>query len=176
MEADPLLDVAAIAQWARDIGITAMMTARWGWPIAEVLHFIGLCLLFGTVGLFDLRMLGLARGVSLRALHRMIPFGLGGFALSVTTGLLFISTAPDQYLHNPAMLTKLSLMLVAGINMVLFYLVAARTVWLTGPDDLPPLRARVLGAVSLLCWVGVMTCGRVITAFRPPAYFWCPWC
>jgi len=176
MNVDPVINVAAVAQWGRDSGIYGLMTTRWGWPIAESFHFIGLCLMFGTVGLFDLRMLGMARGVQLRALHRLVPYGLGGFAISITTGLLFVMTAPEQYLHNPAFLIKLSLMLLAGLNMVLFYAIAARTVWLTGADDLPPLRARFFGALSLLCWLGVMTCGRVITAYRPPAYFWCPWC
>ena len=45
----------------------------WGWPIAEIVHFTGLCLLFGAVALFDLRMLGVARGIRLSALHRLIP-------------------------------------------------------------------------------------------------------
>jgi hypothetical protein len=175
MEATPFPDPAAIAQWGRDMGIAALMTARWGWPIAEVLHFTGLCLLFGTVGLFDLRMLGLARGVSLRALHQMIPAGLAGFAISVITGACFVITTPDQYLYNPALQTKLALMLLAGINMLLFYTTAARGVWATGAGEMPPLRARIFGAVSLLCWLGVITCGRVITAFRPPWHL-CLWC
>ena len=152
------------------------MTTQWGWPIAECFHFIGLCLLFGTVGFFDLRMLGVARAVPLRSLHRLIPFGIAGFAICAITGTLFVMTTPDQYLHNPAFLTKLLLMLVAGLNMLLFYLVAARSVWLAAADGGPPLPARLFGLVSLLCWLGVMTCGRVITAFRPPAFYWCPWC
>lgn len=168
-------DPAAIAQWASDMGISAMMTSQWGWPIVEVLHFFGLCLLFGTVGFFDLRILGVARGIPLRGLHRMVPFGLAGFALSVTTGSLFFVTAPDQYLYNPAMQTKLALMALAGINMLLFYAVAARGVWATADDAVPPRRARVFAVVSLLCWLGVITCGRVITAFRPP-WNWCFWC
>lgn len=152
------------------------MTTQWGWPIAECLHFIGLCLLFGTVGFFDLRMLGVARAVPLRALHRLIPYGIGGFAISAITGSLFVMTTPDQYLHNPAFLIKLLLMVVAGLNMLLFYLFAARSVWLTAADGVPPLAARLFGLVSLLCWLGVVTCGRVITAYRPPAFYWCPWC
>ncbi|MBK7117068.1 MAG: hypothetical protein IPH71_13795 [Proteobacteria bacterium] len=152
------------------------MTTQWGWPIAECFHFIGLCLLFGTVGFFDLRMLGVARAVPLRSLHRLIPFGIAGFAICAITGTLFVMTTPDQYLHNPAFLTKLLLMLVAGLNMLLFYLVAARSVWLAAADGVPPLPARLFGLVSLLCWLGVMTCGRIITAFRPPAFYWCPWC
>ena len=119
------------------------MTSRWGWPITEIFHFTGLCLLFGAVGLFDLRMLGVARGVSLRALHRLIPFGLAGFALSITTGFLFVVTTPDQYVYNPALQTKLALMALAGINMVLFYATTARAVKETGADGVPPLRARV---------------------------------
>jgi hypothetical protein len=175
MNADPFLDPAAIVQWSRDMGIFAMMTSRWGWPITEIFHFTGLCLLFGTVGFFDLRMLGVARGVQISALHRLIPVGLGGFALSVTTGFLFVATTPDQYIHNPALLTKLSLMALAGVNMVLFYATTARAVKATSADGLPPLRARVFAAISLASWLGVMTCGRVITAFRPP-WYWCPWC
>jgi len=172
---DPLLDPVAIARWASDVGIAGLMTSRWGWPIAEVFHFSGLCLLFGTVGLFDLRMLGVARGISLRALHRLIPVGLAGFAMSVATGFMFVTTAPDQYLYNPALQSKLALLALAGINMLLFYGTTARAVWATSDDALPPLRARVFGAVSLACWLGAIACGRVITAFRPP-WHWCIWC
>jgi hypothetical protein len=156
MDADPLFNTDAIAQWARDTGIAGWMVSDWGWPVTEIFHFTGLCLLFGTVALFDLRMLGVARGIRMSALHRMIPFGLAGFALSLTSGLMFVVTMPDQYLHNPAFQT-------------------ARAVWATAADALPPLRARIFGAVSLLCWLGVIACGRVITAYRPP-WHWCFWC
>lgn len=175
MGADPFLDPAAITQWARDVGIFGMMTSRWGWPITEIFHFTGLCLLFGAVGFFDLRMLGVARGVSLRDLHKLIPFGLAGFALSITTGFLFVVTTPDQYIYNPALQTKLALMALAGVNMVLFYVTTARAVKATRADGVPPMRARVFAAISLASWLGVMTCGRVITAFRPP-WYWCFWC
>ena len=168
-------DPAAIAQWSSDVGIAGLMSSRWGWPVAEIIHFTGLCLLFGTVGLFDLRMLGVARGLRLRALHRMIPCGIAGFAMSATTGLLFVVTAPDQYIYNPALQTKLALLVLAAINMLLFYSTTARAVWATADGALPPVRARLFGAISLLCWLGVITCGRVITAFRPP-WHWCYWC
>jgi hypothetical protein len=66
-------------------------------------------------------------------------------------------------------------MLLAGVNMAVFYLTAASAVRAAGPDDLPPLRARVIAFVSLACWVGVIVGGRLITYFRPP-YHWCFWC
>ena len=152
------------------------MYSPWGWTIAEIVHFTGLCLLFGTVGMFDLRMMGLVRGLSLGALHKLVPYGVAGFVLSVASGFMFVVTTPDQYLYNPAWQVKMALLALAGLNMALFYLTVARRLKLLGPDDPPPLAARRFAALSLTCWIGVIAAGRVITAFRPPSFFWCAWC
>ena len=176
MAPDPFLDPVAIERRATEVGIARFMLSRWGWPIAECLHFFGLCLLFGAVGLFDLRMLGVARGITMRHLHKLVPIGVAGFALSVMTGCCFVVTAPDQYLHNPALQTKLTLMGIAGINMIALYASSASHAVARAPADaMPPRSARVFAVVSLLCWLGVIVCGRVITAFRPP-FHWCAWC
>ena len=172
---DPIFDPMAIEQWARDTGIFAMMNTKWGWPIAEIIHFFGLCLLIGTVGMFDLRMTGVARGVKMSALHRLVPFGIAGYLMCVATGFLFVVSAPGQYLYNPAMQMKIMLMVVAGVNMAVFYGTAAAGVAAAGADDLPPIRARIVGFVSLACWLGVIVGGRLVTFFRPPEH-WCLWC
>src|SRR5690606_25860136 len=153
-----------------------LMYSAWGWPVAEIVHFTGLCLLIGTVGMFDLRMMGLVRGLPLAALHRLVPFGVLGFALSAASGLVFVASAPDQYLYNPAWQVKMTLLARAGLNLVLFYATAARQAYATGADDAPPRAARLFAAVSRLAWRGVIMAGRVITAFRPPSWFWCAWC
>jgi hypothetical protein len=175
MQPDPILDIAAIQQWGESSGIASLMHLHWSWPIAEMLHFTGICLLFGSVGLFDLRMIGLVGGISLGALRRLIPFGVAGFALCAVTGFAFVVTAPDQYFYNPAWQTKMGLLLAAGLNMALFYLTAARRAHAQAADATPPAAARIFAMVSLALWLGVVTCGRVITAFRPP-FHWCFWC
>lgn len=172
---DPIFDPLAIEQWARDTGIFAMMNTKWGWPIAEIIHFFGLCLLIGTVGMFDLRLMGVARGVKMSALHRLVPFGIAGYLMCVVTGFLFVVSAPGQYLYNPAMQMKIMLMVVAGVNMAVFYGTAVAGVGAAGADDLPPIRARIIGFVSLACWLGVIVGGRLVTFFRPPEH-WCFWC
>jgi hypothetical protein len=172
---DPIFNPDAIEAWAKSVGIFQLMNTTWAWPLAEIIHFFGLCLLIATVGMFDLRMMGVARGVSMQALHRLVPFGISGYAMCAITGFLFVVTAPGQYLYNPAIQTKLALMVLAGVNMAVFYLTTARAVSALGSDDLPPLRARLIGFVSLACWLGVITAGRVVTFFRPPE-FWCLWC
>lgn len=173
---DPIFDVVDITVWGIDVGIYDFMYSAWGWPIAEVVHFTGLCLLFGAVGTFDLRMLGAVRVVPLNALHRLIPFGIAGFVLSVVSGVMFVVSAPDQYVYNPAWQIKMLLLGIAGANMAGFYLTTARKLKALGPDDPPPLAARIFAGVSLTAWLGVIATGRVITAFRPPAWFWCAWC
>lgn len=176
LPADPLFDPVGIVVWAIDSGIYDLMYSAWGWPIAEIIHFIGLCLLMGTVGMFDLRLLGLGRGLSIPAMQRLVPFGVLGFALSAASGLMFVVTSPDQYLYNPAWQVKMALLALAGLNMVLFYLTAARELKGLGPDENASSAARLFAGVSLACWIGVIAAGRVITAFRPPSWFWCAWC
>jgi len=158
-----------IAQFGVDTGIYDLMNTRWGWPIAESVHFTGLCMLMATVGMFDLRMMGLVRGLSLSALHKLVPYGVLGWLLCVASGSLFVIAAPLEYIFNDAWQIKMVLMAIAGINMVVFYLTTAKRVYALGPDDAVPLTARVIAIVSLFSWLGVITCGRVVTAFRP---FW----
>ena len=63
---------------AGDSPVDAFMTTPWGWPTMESLHFLGLCLLIGGVGTFDLRLLGVAKRVPIAAVHHLIPWGIAG--------------------------------------------------------------------------------------------------
>ena len=63
--------------------------AQWLWPLCESLHFLGLSLLIGTAGFFDLRLLGFMRGVSLGSAKRFIPWATAGFLVNAITGVVF---------------------------------------------------------------------------------------
>jgi hypothetical protein len=114
-----------IAPWEQLVRGTALhhfvyVYEPWLWPTLEILHYLGLSLLLGTVGVFDLRVLGLAKGIPPAAIHRLIPWGIGGFILNVLTGTMFFSGHPDQYFYNDAGRLKALLIVIAGINILVF--------------------------------------------------------
>jgi uncharacterized membrane protein len=143
------------------------MNLTWTWPAVESVHFLGLTLLFGSIAAWDLRLLGVGRGVPIAAFHRLIPFAVLGFATNVTSGIGFLMAAPDQYIYNPAFHLKMLLVALAGLNVLVFYVTIFRHVKDLSAAAPSPLRARMSGAVSLACWMGVIVCGRMITIYRP---------
>src|SRR5262245_61728080 len=101
------LVVSAFELWLRDTALAQLMHTGYAWGIADRLHFFGLSLLIGTVGLFDLRLIGLGKQISLSGLHRLIPWGILGYFINILTGISFFTAEPDQYLYNPSFHLKL---------------------------------------------------------------------
>ena len=87
----------ALIDWIYDTRLSWFITNYgWLWPINESLHFCALTVLAGTVGLFDLRVLGFVKGIAPSTLHATLPWGIAGFIVSVLTGVQFIFGAPEQ--------------------------------------------------------------------------------
>ena len=166
---------ADIAAFGIRTGIHAFMNTAWAWPAMESLHFIGLSLLIATVGLFDLRMLGMAKSIPLSALHKLVPWGVLGYLINVITGAMFFVSDTSQYLYNPAFQLKVLCMLIAGVNVAVFYSTMARRVKALPESAATPWTVKVVAFVSLAAWMGVITFGRLITFYRPPEH-WCFWC
>lgn len=167
------MDPQSLIDFAKASGVYGLMHTSWGWPVVEILHYFGLTVLIATVGLFDLRLLGVAKSIPITALHRLVPLGVAAFVANIVTGAMFFISAADQYMYNPAFQLKVACIAIAGVNVVVFYRFAAASLK-TGVADAPPL-AKVLAGVSLTAWVCVIMFGRLITYFRPP-YAWCFWC
>jgi len=114
----------------------------WLWPLCETLHFMGMVLLIGTVGLFDLRMLGVAKGLPGAPFNYLIPWGLGGFTVNLITGVMFLSgnfNAVVEYGQNPAFKWKVAFMALAALNAGLFYVtgVGKRVEAMQGGENAP---------------------------------------
>ncbi len=134
----------------------------WLWPACETLHFIGMALLLGVIGVIDLRMLGVMKRVPFAPLHRLLPWGIAGFLINLMTGIVFFAGDPYQYKDNIAFLFKMLFIVLAGINVLLFYLIPFRQVEAMGPGDDAPMSAKVIAATSIFLWFGVMFWGRML--------------
>ena len=167
--------VDLLSNFSKFTGIYAFMNSPWGWPTAESIHFLGLALLIGSVGVFDLRMLGVGRGIAYLDMHKLVKVGVFGYSLNLMTGVMFLTTAPDQYIYNPAFQTKLFFMFIAGLNVLWFYTTYSERVKTTDSIASVVQQAKLIAVISLLCWTMVIIGGRLITYFRPP-YHWCWLC
>jgi hypothetical protein len=146
---------------------TEISESLWLFPAIETIHIWGIILLVGTTGVLDLRLLGLILpNQRVSDLHnRLIRWTWTGFAVMFITGsLMFASEAAKMYV-NGAFRFKMLLIVLAGLNALVFEMTAFRNVanW----DDSPktPAGAKVAACVSLIAWVGVIAAGRWI-AYR----------
>ncbi len=134
----------------------------WTWPTLETLHFVGLCLLIGALLIMDLRLLGFERAIPLAAVHSLMPVAIVGFVINLVTGLGFFIAVPRMYAYNPAFQAKMLLVLLAGLNFVLYYMKVEPALVRNGPSAPTPALAKAVGAASLLFWFGVLSFGRLL--------------
>jgi len=141
----------------------AMRQSLWLYPFVEIVHLVGLALLFGSIAVLDLRLLGLSRSVPVRRLAaHVLPWTAGAFLLIVPSGLaMFVAHAGDL-IANPVFAIKMGLILAAGTNAALFHAGAFRGAadWDIGRR--PPAAARIAALLSLALWTAVIACGRLL--------------
>lgn len=143
---------------------TAIAESSWLFPTIEVVHVVALALVVGSIAMLDLRLLGVSRkdhGV-LELAAQTLPWTWGAFAVSVVSGFLMFSSAATTYADNVPFRIKLILLVLAGINMLVFHVTAYRTVHHWNHQLPTPIAARVAGTLSLTFWIGVVFFGRWI--------------
>lgn len=142
----------------------AIQTSDMFFPLLESLHVVGVALVFGTIFIVDMRLLGLAsRGQSVIDVTRTaLRWTWLGFILALVTGtLMFVSTA-SVYMNNAPFLFKMGLLAVAGVNMLTFEVILARDIETWADRTVIPMAARLSGGLSLLCWITILALGRWI--------------
>ena len=124
-------------------------------PLLESIHVLAISLVVGCIFAVDLRLLGLAW------INRPVSRVTGGILPLISGSLLLISNA-TKYLANGFFVAKMTLIAIAGVNMLTFHFIGARDQARWDNDHRLPLKAQLAGATSILLWIGVVTCGRWI--------------
>jgi len=131
----------------------SLRASPWLYPAVETVHIAGFALLVGAIAVFDLRTLGLGRGIPAEALARLaVPLAAAGLAAAALSGTALFITDAGDLAGNPAFLLKM-LAFAAGLANAAFWHAAARR---------RPGAARLSAAASLAVWITVLTLGRLI--------------
>jgi hypothetical protein len=160
MTSDPNAPLAAIEQLPLAV---AMRHDLWLYPIVEIVHITGFVLLVGSIIVLDLRLLGLSKTLSVSALSRhVLPWSIGALLLIVPSGLLMFIAHAGDFISNTAFIIKMSLLFCAGINAAVFHAGVFRGVTAWDSGRAAPPAARVHALLSMLIWIGVLACGRLL--------------
>ncbi len=158
----------AISAWMSSLGLAYYVNAYgWVWPLCEVLHFVGMTVLIGTIGAMDLRILGVGKSIPIAALERFVPLGIAAFAINVATGFVFVAGnvggPPLDYLNNLSFQLKMICIAAAGVNALAFYIFGvAHGAAATAPGGNAKPAAKVIAVLSIILWLGVICFGRLI--------------
>jgi uncharacterized membrane protein len=141
----------------------AVTFSKWWWTFMMILHFLGLIMIVGTVGLLDLRIMGFLKQLPVAPVHRFLPWAMAGLGVNILTGLLAFIGLPDNYIYSGVFWLKMLSLLLLGLNAAVFYLtdIFAGVESLKAGED-APFSAKLLAASSLLLWFAVITFGRYI--------------
>lgn len=143
-----VVEDAALAEWLRH--------SRYGYAAVNAAHILGLALLVGAVTALDLKLVGAFASADDAALRTvLVPVAASGLLLAVLTGACLFAVRASEYAALPLFLAKLALILFGTLHALAVH---ARG----GLARLSPAARRRTGALSLLTWLAVLACGRLL--------------
>ena len=156
MNIDPFLiwlESTALSQWI--VGSESMFA----FPGILALHAIGMGFAVGICLALDLRILGVAPGVRIAEMRRFVPVVWAAFWLNAVSGVLLLIGYPTKALTNPVFYLKL---LLIGVGLWLFTRIGRRVFDDAGDERAQSPPVQRLAIISLVCWVGAITAGRLL--------------
>lgn len=134
----------------------------WAYPGLEIVHVLGIALVFGPILIFDLRVLGFyAEFDAARLRNALLPWVWTGFALNAASGALMFAADAAEFAANSAFRVKLALIAIAGLNALAF-----QTSWFPhaghGTEAKHQRRAKASAVASIALWLAVIAAGRLM--------------
>lgn len=135
----------------------------YGYPFVLTLHAIGMALVVGIVLVIDLRVIGVAKVVPLANLPRFFLIVWLGLAINLCSGSLLFFANYSAFIRNTAFISKIVLLLAAGIGTYLLARELRMSAARSGDGEvIPSNKARLIAAVCVLLWLGAITAGRIV--------------
>ena len=133
-------------------------------PWIESVHVLAITLVVGSIGIMDLRLLGIGsvdKPVS-RISQQVLPLTWGAFAVAVVTGSLLFMSSATTYAANWPFRLKMLCLLLAGLNMLVFHTTTWKSAMVWDTHRQPPAAAKLQAGISLGFWLCGIAFGRWI--------------
>jgi uncharacterized membrane protein len=159
------MSIFDICTWLENSSLAvAIAESEWLFPTIETVHVLSLTMVFGSIAMLDLRLLGLANRTSgVRQLsEEILPWTWTAFVIAAISGALMFISAATKYFDNIPFRIKILLLALAGLNMAVFQMTGYRSVAAWNDDVKTPRAARIAAGVSMALWIGVVFAGRWI--------------
>ena len=138
--------------------------SRYVFLLVLMIHVLTISVFVGTAVMIDLRLLGkmLTSVPVSQVVARLLPWSELGFGVMVVTGTLLFYAAPLGRYQNVFFRLKMAALVVAVLNVWVFRRTVYRGVAEWDLDPVPPRRARMMGALSLILLAMIITFGRMM--------------
>jgi uncharacterized membrane protein len=126
----------------------------------QTVHFFAFSMIFGTVLVVVLRVLGFAKSIPFSAVHRLLPLGVFGVVMNVFSGMLMLLADSFRYLNETTFAPKMALIVIGAVAVLYFSL--SERIWTVKAGEDAPVSAKAVAVLVLLAWVGVIIGGRLL--------------
>ena len=149
---------------AETSGSIALHESRYMYLIVLTVHVLTLCVFVGMSLIVDLRLLGATmRNVPVsEMITRLSPWIITGFVVMVVSGSLMFYAAPIDKYENLFFRAKMGMLILAGINLWIFFKRLSRNISEWDLDPVPPTKIRLAGGAGIVLWAAIITAGRMI--------------
>lgn len=149
-------------EWLENTSIAlSIRQSLWLYPTLEIVHILGIVLLVGAAFMFDLRLLGFSKELSVGGLSRhLLPWSQKGLYLIFPSGILLFMTNAKSLAINPIFWLKMGLLVIAGINVLIFHRFIFNKIIRLEKSHLLPNDAKIAAGISILVWIAIIACGR----------------
>jgi len=146
------------SSWAENI-----RQSLWLYPALEIIHISGIVMLVGGALFFDLRLLGFSKNLPVTGLSAyLLPLSRRGLLLVIPSGLLLFITNAKSLGVDPTFWLKMTLLVIAALNVLVFHQFIFKSAVPLKTEEKVPFPARVSALVSIMAWMAIIACGRLL--------------
>ena len=152
MEFLKALETSSFSMWVRESG------SLWSFPGILLVHTYGMGIMVGVILAVDLSILGFVPALPLQPMKKFFPLVWTAFWLNAVTGTILLAADATTKLTNPDFGVKMAFIVLAVINQRMIQ----KRLFGDPPPRPSPANAKMLAWMSMICWLGAITAGRLL--------------